>query len=110
MMPPPLALVYPLPPALDSSFDLTSPHRPHLLTRVPIPRLPAAHHHNSDPPFGGETFDELVSNVLCLNYCLPDALSVDVRRVIDGILQVLLPPPHTSHPLFLPPAHTDTYR
>lgn len=46
-----------------------------------------------DPPFGGESFDELVSNVLRLNYSLPDALSVDIRRVIDSVLQVIAPPP-----------------
>ena len=62
--------------------------------------------HNSDPPFGGETFDELVSNVLRLNYSLPDALSVDVRRVIDGILQVRLPPPPTLSSSL---RHTETH-
>ena len=40
------------------------------------------------PPFGGADFAELTSNVLRLNYRLPDELSVEVRRLIDGMLQI----------------------
>ena len=48
------------------------------------------------PPFGdgtggdcnSDTFDALVERVLRLNYDLPDALSVDARRLIDSMLQV----------------------
>ena len=40
------------------------------------------------PPFTGDNFEALVANVLRLNYCLPDELSVDVRQLVDQMLQL----------------------
>lgn len=41
------------------------------------------------PPFGGASHEELVANVLALNYHLPDVLSVAARQMIDAMLQVI---------------------
>ena len=41
------------------------------------------------PPFAGDTHEKLTSNVLGLNYELPDWLSMEARQLIDSILQTL---------------------
>ena len=41
------------------------------------------------PPFLGDSHEALVANVLSLNYQLPDGLSVEVRQLIDSMLQPL---------------------
>ena len=45
-------------------------------------------HIAGERPFGGSDFDELVANVLKLNYSLPDGLSLEVRQAIDSMLQL----------------------
>ena len=45
---------------------------------------------SGSPPFGGATFDQLVSNVLALNKSAAFALIPDVpRHIVDGMLQVM---------------------
>ena len=41
-------------------------------------------------PFRGMTPEEHLQNVLSLNYTLPDTLSLEVRGLIDSMLQVFL--------------------
>jgi hypothetical protein len=51
------------------------------------------------PPFaaadetGTESFDALVVNVVRLDYQLPDSLSIEIRQLIDAMLQVCHPTP-----------------